>query len=81
MTSPPRNAVYNIPAGIPFATTLAGGICQLAGDEETLARATIMVPSRRAAQALRAAFLEIQKGKATLLPRIGVDRDTRVRPE
>ena len=70
MTSPSRQAVYNIAAGMPFATTLAGGICQLAGDAETLARATIMVPSRRAAQALRAAFLEIQKGKATLLPRI-----------
>ena len=38
MTSPSRQAVYNIAAGMPFATTLAGGICQLAGDAETLAR-------------------------------------------
>ena len=70
MSTASSKSVYNIPAGVPFATTLASGIRGLAGDSETLARATIMVPSRRAAQALRAAFLEIHKGEAALLPRI-----------
>ena len=70
MTDISRKSVYSIPAGLPFATALADGIGNLAGDAESLARAMIMVPSRRAAQSLRAAFLEIQNGEASLLPRI-----------
>ena len=61
MTKPSSRAsrLYTIPAGVPFATSLAAGITSLAGSPEGLARATILVPSRRAAQALRAAFLEV----------------------
>lgn len=70
MTDLFRKSVYTIPAGVPFALALADGIGKLAGDSESLARAMIMVPSRRAAQSLRAAFLEIQNGQASLLPRI-----------
>ena len=70
MTDLFRKSVYTIPAGVPFASALADGIGKLAGDSESLARAMIMVPSRRAAQSLRAAFLEIQNGQASLLPRI-----------
>ena len=68
-TPAPRN-IHNIPAGVPFATALASGIVDLAGTAEDLARATILVPSRRAALSLRAAFLEIRGDEATLLPRI-----------
>ena len=67
---PCPSQIYTIPAGVPFATTLAAGIIERAVSPEALARATILVPSRRAAQALRAAFLEICGDTATLLPRI-----------
>ena len=72
MTQPSSRAsrLYTIPAGVPFATSLAAGITTLAGSPEALARATILVPSRRAAQALRAAFLEVRGDQAALLPRI-----------
>ena len=64
----PRSIQFRL--GVPFATTLAAGILERAASPEALARATILVPSRRAAQALRAAFLEIRGDVATLLPRI-----------
>ncbi|MGB2160035.1 MAG: double-strand break repair protein AddB, partial [Candidatus Puniceispirillaceae bacterium] len=71
MTSPlPAPHLHAIPAGVPFATTLAAGMVGLAGSAEDLARATVLVPSRRAALSLRAAFLEIRGDDATLLPRI-----------
>ena len=46
------------------------GLVALAGTPRALAAATILVPSRRAALALRAAFLEINGSGASLLPRI-----------
>ena len=72
MTSPTRRdqRLYTIPAGVPFAVSLATGIRNMAGSPEALARATVLVPSRRAAQALRAAFLEAGGDNAALLPRI-----------
>ena len=71
MTPPlPAPNLHSIPAGVPFATTLAAGIIDLAGADAALARSTIFVPSRRAALSLRAAFLEIRGDSATLLPRI-----------
>ena len=72
MTQPSSRAsrLYTIPAGVPFANSLAAGIVDLAGSPEALAKATILVPSRRAAQALRAAFLEVRGDVAALLPRI-----------
>ena len=62
----PAQNLHSIPAGVPFATTLAAGIVDLAGTAEALARATLLVPSRRAALSLRAAFLEIRGDDATL---------------
>ena len=65
-----QHRLYTIPAGVPFAPSLAAGISQLADGPEALARATILVPSRRAAQSLRAAFLQCLGDGAALLPRI-----------
>ncbi|MGC6452292.1 MAG: double-strand break repair helicase AddA [Candidatus Puniceispirillaceae bacterium] len=72
MTSPSsrHNRLYTIPAGVAFATSLAAGIIRLADGPQLLARATVLVPSRRAAQSLRAAFLEVLGEDAALLPRI-----------
>lgn len=64
------SSVYNIPAGTPFAKELAKGVVQLASSPTHLARALVMVPSQRAAQALRSAFLDVTSGQATLLPRM-----------
>ena len=67
---PASDHIHSIPAGIPFATTLATGLVALAATPQNLAAATVLVPSRRAALALRAAFLEIKGPGASLLPRI-----------
>ncbi|MGB0689947.1 MAG: double-strand break repair protein AddB, partial [Candidatus Puniceispirillum sp.] len=66
----PASSVFNIPAGTPFASELAKGVVQLAPRPADLARAIVMVPSQRATQALRSAFLDVTKGQATLLPRM-----------
>ena len=63
-----HDCLYTIPAGVPFAMSLAAGIKRLADGPEALARATILVPSRRAAQSLRAAFLQVLGDGAALLP-------------
>ena len=63
-------SVCNIPAGTSFAKELAKGIVQLTPDPLDRARALVMVPSQRAAQALRSAFLDVTKGQASLLPRM-----------
>ena len=66
-----KRAVYTIPAGVPFATRLVQGITMLVDDDPSgLARALILVPSRRAARSLRLAFLEVHDDKAMLLPRM-----------
>ena len=70
MTVSDTEHIHTIPAGIPFATTLATGLIGLAATPQALATSTILVPSRRAALALRAAFLEIKGSDASLLPRI-----------
>ncbi|GLK54260.1 ATP-dependent helicase/nuclease subunit B [Methylopila capsulata] len=70
--------VLTIPAGAPFLATLARGILDGTvvpdfaprGDPLALAEATIFLPTRRAARALRDAFLAELDGRATLLPRI-----------
>jgi double-strand break repair protein AddB len=76
----PRKAprLYTIPPSAPFLSTLARAI--LAGDLPlpdgekpdplTLPRTTIYLPTRRAARALREAFLAESGGEALLLPRI-----------
>ena len=83
MTSP---SVYSIDAGLPFARDLAAGVITLAGSPERLARGLILLPSRRAARALQAAFLDSADGAPMLLPRMlpvgdfGSDDDGRLSP-
>ncbi|HSD91445.1 MAG TPA: double-strand break repair protein AddB, partial [Methyloceanibacter sp.] len=77
-SSPAAPRVYTIPPSAPFLTTLARAI--LAGnlpspggaapDPLTLPFTTIYLPTRRAARALRDAFLTEAKRDALLLPRI-----------
>ena len=76
--SPAASRLYTIPPSAPFLTTLARAI--LAGDLPSpgglppdplaLPLTTIYLPTRRAARALREAFLAEAKGEALLLPRI-----------
>lgn len=80
--------LYDIPAHLPFLDCLAAGVLRLTAAEgpEALARATILLPTRRSARALREAFLRIavtqpagtaggpgrrdESGRAMLLPRM-----------
>ena len=64
--------VYTIPAGVPFLDALARGIdARLPKDDPlALARATVLLPTRRAARALGQALLASGGGGARLLPRI-----------
>ncbi|HXI99699.1 MAG TPA: hypothetical protein VNH44_00665, partial [Micropepsaceae bacterium] len=65
-----RPQVFTIPAGIPFARALATGVIAMSGSSPlSLADAVVLVPTRRAARALREAFAEALGG-AALLPRI-----------
>ena len=72
MTAPTadRKSVFTIPAGAKFSNELARGIIARGKTPEDLARALIMVPSRRAARALREAFLNANDGQTVLLPRM-----------
>ncbi len=63
-------SIYSIDAGLPFAEHLARGVLALAKTPEVLARALILLPSRRGAKALQGAFLNVSGGKAMLLPRM-----------
>lgn len=75
---PPRRdlGLYNIPAHLPFLDTLARGVIEEMGvadgnwatDPLALARVTILLPTRRAAMALREAFLRAVDGRTLLLP-------------
>ena len=79
-------SIYSIDAGMPFARELAMGIVKLADSPERLARGLILLPSRRAARALQAAFLDGADGVPMLLPRMlpvgdfGNDDDGRLSP-
>lgn len=76
--SPTDVRLYTIPPSAPFLTTLAraglDGALPFPGgpkpDPLSLPNATIYLPTRRAARALREAFLAENKGEALLLPRI-----------
>ena len=76
--------LYTIPPSAPFLTTLAkailGGDFPLAGgakpDPLALPLTTIYLPTRRAARALREAFLAEAETEALLLPRIRALGDT-----
>lgn len=61
--------IHTIPLSFPFADTLAEEILQQYGDDPlTLSSVTLLLPSRRAARAMREAFLRVTAGKPLLLP-------------
>lgn len=70
--------VFTIPAGVPFLTSLAraildGNLPHQGGekpDPVSLTSYTILLPTRRAARALAAAFYDLCDNRAQLLPRI-----------
>ena len=68
--------LYTIAPDRPFLATLAQGLLHLAGDEPlALPRMTVLLPTRRAARALREAFLRLtgeggDPGAPLLLPRL-----------
>ncbi|MXP65724.1 double-strand break repair protein AddB [Roseomonas sp. M0104] len=64
--------LYEIPAHLPFLPTLAEGVLGWVGLDDPLAlsRATILLPTRRSALALREAFLRTAGHQALLLPRM-----------
>ena len=64
-----RPRVFTIPAGIPFLDALATGILAEEKDGEA-ARATVLLPNRRACRALGEAMLRARPGRALLLPAI-----------
>lgn len=66
-----RPRVYEIPTGRPFLEDLAAGLLALAGqDPLSLARATVLLPTRRAGRALAAALLRLSGNRSAVLPRI-----------
>src|SRR5262245_37369083 len=63
--------LYTVPLHQPFAETVIRYALNLrAGEPEALARALILVPTRRAARALREEALRTAGGDMVLLPRI-----------
>jgi ATP-dependent helicase/nuclease subunit B len=72
MVVAPLMRIFDIPAHLPFLDCLAAGVLREMEAEgpEALARATILLPTRRSARALREAFLRAANGKALLLPRM-----------
>ena len=64
-------AVFSIDVGVPFLDALAAGLLARAGGEPlTLARMTVLLPTRRAARSLAEAFLRQGDGRPLLLPRL-----------
>ncbi|MGQ0664274.1 MAG: double-strand break repair protein AddB [Pseudomonadota bacterium] len=62
---------YTIQAGLPFLDTLAKGMWTRVGEDPlALARARVLLPTRRAARALADAFLRLRDGEPLLLPRL-----------
>jgi ATP-dependent helicase/nuclease subunit B len=64
--------LFEIPAELPFLDALAAGVLDAHRDAppEALARATILLPTRRSARFLREAFLRVAATQALLLPRM-----------
>lgn len=63
--------LFSISPDQPFADTLAEGLmAETHGDPVRLAQYLILLPNRRAARALREAFLRHSKGQPMLLPRM-----------
>lgn len=76
MAAPATPAVFNIPAGAPFADRLVAGLLERLGigsppaDPTALVGATILVPTRRSVRAVGDAFARRFAGSVVLLPRI-----------
>ena len=64
------SSFYTIPPGRPFASDLAKGLLANMESPQELAQTQIFLPTRRAARALSAAFLQQSEGQALLLPKI-----------
>ncbi len=63
--------VASIPAGTPFAKTLAAKLlADTHGAPEALARYQIFLPTRRACRTLQETFLSLSDGKPLLLPKL-----------
>ncbi len=64
--------LYTIAPGGPFVDALAAGMLARLGDGDpfALARATVLLPTRRAVRSLREAFGRVSGGRALLLPRM-----------
>ncbi len=63
--------VSTIPPGTPFVDSLALGLRErYGGAPDSLARLTLLLPTRRACLAMRDAFLRHSDGAALLLPRL-----------
>ena len=68
--SPASRSVFTIPPGVSFVDALAAALlAETSGDPLTLARYTILLPTRRARRALDEAFLRQSDGRPLLLPR------------
>lgn len=66
-----RPAVFTIRPGLSFVDALAGGLKARLGEQpEAVARALVLLPTRRACRSLREAFLRASAGRAALLPRL-----------
>lgn len=77
MSVPAAPHLFTIPPGAPFLKTLAAALCEGrlfdgfrhdGSDPLLLARATIFVPTRRAARALRSEFVDRIGGGSAILP-------------
>lgn len=63
--------IFNIPASLPFADTLARGIIEKYGTEKlALADITLLLPNRRSCRSVQEAFLRVTGGNPTILPRM-----------
>ena len=61
--------IHSIPVGVPFLDALAVGLWDAVGrDPLALARATVLLPTQRAARAAAEAFLRLGDGRPMLLP-------------
>ncbi len=66
-----NSRLFTIPAGQPFAQTLATGLLKQSGDNPlALADWRILLPTRRACRNLRDAFLRLTEGQPLLLPQM-----------
>ena len=61
--------IYTIPAGIPFAKSLAANLLhEHKSNPQSLADILILLPTRRACRTVREAFLQLNDGKPIMLP-------------